>query len=1158
VTGNIDGDSDIDLLTVSLNDSKVAWYSNNAGSGSFSTQNIISQDLTDPISAIVADLDGDGLLEVIVGTLNGDVVLYRNQGSQVFSTAEYLVTGAGEIRSLATADLNNDGTLDILAGDFTNNTILRINNVEPPPAAPTGITATRDIGSIMLSWDPNSETDLIGYEVYRSLDPVTNYVSISGGVQTGTSITDPNVTNALTYYYRVAAVDTNGTQTRSDSVAIKAISTQISNVDPLAGVAGNIIRISGVGISGSTTVDFGNTAANVIDTYDNLVTAEVPGGLSGTSQISITTNGITYNYPAPFRILTENDGTFSSPNETNGGGGGVGSITSADLDGDGLQDLIVPRPGLNQIGLYYSNGNNPYSQLENINLGSSIDPNIIKPTSLFGTDYPDFVFTSYQDNVFHVLKNNGSTNRSSFLDLSTISVSHSGITDIASADLNDDGYNDVIISSSNDGKISWYENASFNSSVSFGAENNIVSSAGNIRSIYAGDFNGDRLVDVVAAIQDRNIIAAYYNNGDGTFTETTLTGINFPEKVLGSDLDNDGDLDLIYVSSNDDLIEILINSDGAGSFTTVVGGSGISGASDVTVGDINGDGLKDIITSSPNSREVFWFQNNGNGSFSSSITLATSSTSIDRVTTTDMDGNGRLDVAYRSTSSTQIGVLKNFTITPLEITGLNAGSNNIRRVNQSLTLSFNTGNGINSITNFTDFFSGAITITNRSGESVDIGNLSVSANNMLIENTSFYALDTLSMEISSQVVSDNSGGLYFIDTNSDGLQTEDDDVFTSQEFYTTMIGDFNGDIEVDLDDLISFGTGWRSDNFSFETGPLDLTRPFPYARLAYDNEFNVDDIVAFIRYWNLTQDRNSAAKANSFAALRESFNGTNTTARTTSRQTNGRNELDGQADINKPVAGPSSASKQQVDEIFADSLSFISYKKAETQAEYVTNPSQASREVTYDFTLSHPDSIEGLSLIIDYDQDRLTLKEVQDRGLFDIHSENANVFLSHVDSTNGILTLNIANFSTLSSITDRGIVSVTFSALSDEDSEMVISSDIRAKGQPSLQQTAMKAVQVREDLPETFTLSQNYPNPFNPSTSIHYELAEQAKVSLTVYDILGRKIETLLNENSIRAGYYKVNWDASRYASGMYIYVLNVQSNSGKFYTATKKMLMVK
>jgi hypothetical protein len=1162
VTCNIDGDSDIDLLSISQNDSKVAWYGNNAGSGSFSTQKIISEDLTNPFTAAVADLDGDGLLEVIVGTLNGDVVLYRNEGSENFSAGELLVSNAGEIRALAVSDLDGDGDLDILASDFTNNTLLKITNVDTPPSAPTGLTASRDIGSIALSWDANAESDLTGYEVYRSLDPVNDYSSISGGVQTETTFTDTDVTNAITYYYRIASVDDNGSQTRSDSVAIKAIATQIAQIEPMAGIEGTIIRISGVGFSqesSNNAVSIGGTSANIISQDSTLLVAEIPNGLSGNVGISVTTLGTSVNYPAPFKILSANDGTFGSP-ETEGNVTGIANIATSDLDGDDLSDLIVPKPNSNQIGLYFSNGDDPFSNLVNLNFGSNTEPTTVRATNIYGTDYPDFVFISTTNNQFVVLKNNGSNDRSSFLDQAAVTVSHITPTDIFTADMNNDGYQDVIISSSGDGKISWYENQSFNESVAFGTENNVVSSAGNIRSIYAGDFNGDDLTDIVAAIGGANQIVAYYNNGDGTFSESVVrSGISVPEKVMGTDLDNDGDLDLLYVSSNDDIVEAAINTDGSGSFSTVLIGSGISGASDVSVGDLNGDGLTDIITSSPNSGEAFWFQNNGSGNFSSSNLLLDGLSSIDRVIATDIDGNGKLDVAYRSFSDTQIGVIKNFTITPLQITGLDAGSNSIIRVNQPISILFNSSNSINSITNFTDFFSGAIDITTRTGESLPIGDLSVSGNELLIENINFYALDTLSVEVSSQVVSDNSGGLYFIDTDGDEQQTGSDVAYTSDDFYTTMIGDFTGDLEVGLSDLVSFGNGWRSDNFSFETAPLDFSSSsFPYARLIPDNDFNVDDIIAFIRYWNLTQERNSAAKANSFAALRSSYNGNNSTARSQTRQTNDRDELDGEMDINKPAVGPSSASKEASGEIFADSLSFISYQKVEKEAEYVTNPSQAKREVTYDFTLSHPDSVEGLSLIIDYDEDKLVLANVEDRGLFDIHSENANVFLSHVDTTNGILTLNVANFGKLTSITERAIVSVTFNALSDQDSELLISSDIRAKDLPALQQVAMKAVQVREDLPETFTLSQNYPNPFNPSTSIHYELAEQAKVSLTVYDILGRKIETLLNENSIRAGYYKVNWDASRYASGMYIYVLNVQSQSGKFYTATKKMMMVK
>lgn len=86
----------------------------------------------------------------------------------------------------------------------------------------------------------------------------------------------------------------------------------------------------------------------------------------------------------------------------------------------------------------------------------------------------------------------------------------------------------------------------------------------------------------------------------------------------------------------------------------------------------------------------------------------------------------------------------------------------------------------------------------------------------------------------------------------------------------------------------------------------------------------------------------------------------------------------------------------------------------------------------------------------------------------------------------------------------------------------------------------------------SYSLNQNYPNPFNPSTSIKFSLAEQGNVSLVVYDMLGRQVATLLNGVQ-SAGDHQVTFNASKLASGMYIYTLK----AGNF-TASKKMLLMK
>jgi Secretion system C-terminal sorting domain len=92
---------------------------------------------------------------------------------------------------------------------------------------------------------------------------------------------------------------------------------------------------------------------------------------------------------------------------------------------------------------------------------------------------------------------------------------------------------------------------------------------------------------------------------------------------------------------------------------------------------------------------------------------------------------------------------------------------------------------------------------------------------------------------------------------------------------------------------------------------------------------------------------------------------------------------------------------------------------------------------------------------------------------------------------------------------------------------------------------------IAKEIPTEYKI-ENYPNPFNPTTLISYQLPQDGYVTLKVYDILGKEIATLVNENKT-AGYYKVNFDASRLTSGVYIY--RISSNN---FSLSKKMLLTK
>ena len=96
------------------------------------------------------------------------------------------------------------------------------------------------------------------------------------------------------------------------------------------------------------------------------------------------------------------------------------------------------------------------------------------------------------------------------------------------------------------------------------------------------------------------------------------------------------------------------------------------------------------------------------------------------------------------------------------------------------------------------------------------------------------------------------------------------------------------------------------------------------------------------------------------------------------------------------------------------------------------------------------------------------------------------------------------------------------------------------------------SIRLTNDLPTEFNLFQNYPNPFNPVTKISFTIPNVTSVKLEIFNILGQRIETLLNKE-LNGGSYEYSWDANSYPSGVYIYHIE----AGR-YAYNRKMILLK
>lgn len=243
-----------------------------------------------------------------------------------------------------------------------------------------------------------------------------------------------------------------------------------------------------------------------------------------------------------------------------------------------------------------------------------------------------------------------------------ISIEADGAQAVFAADLDDDGDLDVLSASNEDDKIAWYENT--NGQGLFGPETIITTEADFAESVYATDLDGDNDIDVLSCSSNDHKIAWYENtDGQGTFgpQQVISTGVFWAGSVHATDIDGDGDSDVLATDAYNDEVIWYENTDGQGSFGPgQLITSAADRAQDVFAVDVDGDSDPDVLSASSGDDKIAWYANtDGLGSFGPQQVITTDAEAARSVYAADVDGDGDFDVLSASASDRTIAWFEN-------------------------------------------------------------------------------------------------------------------------------------------------------------------------------------------------------------------------------------------------------------------------------------------------------------------------------------------------------------------------------------------------------------------------------------------------------------------------------------------------------------------
>ncbi|MTE25422.1 T9SS type A sorting domain-containing protein [Winogradskyella ouciana] len=672
---DIDGDGDMDMLSAST------WYENLNGQGKFGVRNVFSEESGDLVFA--ADFDGDNDLDVLSQS-GTKVRWFQNlDGLGTFSDEILIDSSLGNIRSIKVGDIDNDGDIDVLVGSLTLGEALWYENLDGQGNFGDEQIISDSISSLVSLEvaDLDGDGDLDIASISQGDDKLVWFENTDGqGNFGGEQIIALN----LTYVYNsihIADIDNDG------DMDIFMKNELYENLDGQGTFSGAQDIIPNGTILNSADMDNDGDLDLIVSStqlkwYENL------NGNGAMSQIPVSNIADHDSEGFPFIVDLDGDGdldvtTNNQWHENLNGLGifeydepniiiftpGFSDILSKDIDNDGDNDILTTSLSDGKIAWFENQDG----------LGSFSTPKLIKTNA-------DLAFTAFiadldGDNDMDVLASSdhrivwfknldGSGNFGPDI---VINSEAYFARNIFVCDLDGDNDNDIVYSVESGNKIIWHEN--LDGEGDFGAQQYVVENE-EANIVRSADIDGDGDLDILSG---SHIGIFWFENldGQGVFGPKIIIDDDiWTTKAFIKDIDNDGFLDVITNNNSNGNIVWFKNLDGVANFGNGnVIAEGLS-YRDMSVADLDSDGDLDIAVALSQDDDIVWFENvDGLGAFGQEQLVhhfgSPSGADLYRsIVCEDIDNDGKVDIVSDYQSNWYMHWFKNLGELRNEINGV--------------------------------------------------------------------------------------------------------------------------------------------------------------------------------------------------------------------------------------------------------------------------------------------------------------------------------------------------------------------------------------------------------------------------------------------------------------------------------------------------------